>query len=115
MGLFWGTLRKKQMAASTSNDSSELTLQETDIPGAALSKTVEQCTNAVLKRRLSCRGARATREFKQSRRRALVRLFRSKKNGASTYEWREISTTLSKPGMAAFRNSPSDGSSPEFF
>ena len=58
---------------------------------------------------------KGNREFKQSRRRALVRLFRSKKNGASTYEWREISTTFSKRGTAAFRNSPSDGSFPEFF
>ena len=85
-GAVLGDASKETNGGEYFERSSELTLQETDIPGAALNKPVEQCTNAVLKRWLSCRGARVTREFKQSRRRNLLRLFRSKKNGASTYE-----------------------------
>jgi hypothetical protein len=39
------------------SNSDDLVLEEGDIPGAKLQKPVEQCTVAVLKRRLSCRGA----------------------------------------------------------
>jgi len=38
----------------------EIDLEETDVPGASLAKPVEQCTNAVLKRWLACRGAKVT-------------------------------------------------------
>jgi hypothetical protein len=42
------------------SDSDDLVLEEGDIPGAKLQKPVEQCTVAVLKRWLSCRGAKVT-------------------------------------------------------
>ena len=42
------------------SNSGDLILEEGDIPGAKLQKPVEQCTVAVLKRWLSCRGAKVT-------------------------------------------------------
>jgi hypothetical protein len=42
------------------SNSDDLVLEEGDIPGAKLQKPVEQCTVAVLKRWLSCRGAKVT-------------------------------------------------------
>ena len=38
----------------------EIKLEEDDIPGAKLTKPVEQCTANVLKRWLSCRGAKVS-------------------------------------------------------
>jgi hypothetical protein len=38
----------------------DLALEEGDIPGAKLKKPAEQCTVAVLKRWLSCRGTKVT-------------------------------------------------------
>ena len=40
--------------------SDNLKLEEDDVPGAKLQKPAEQCTVAVLKRWLSCRGAKVT-------------------------------------------------------
>ena len=47
------------MALLESN-SDDFTLEEEDIPSAKLQKPAEQCTVAVLKRWLSCRGAKVT-------------------------------------------------------
>ena len=49
------------MALSESN-SHDFTLEEEDIPGAKIQKAAEQCTVSVLKRWLSCRGAKVTRK-----------------------------------------------------
>lgn len=40
--------------------SEDITLEEKDIPGAWLPKPVEQCSMAILKRWLSCRGAKVS-------------------------------------------------------
>ena len=55
MGLFWGTQFPKWRTKHT-----KVQLVESDIPGAELLKPAEFCTVVILKRWLSCRGAKVS-------------------------------------------------------
>ena len=48
------------MVVTTNQDLEDITLEANDIPGAELPKPPELCTVAILKRWLSCRGAKVS-------------------------------------------------------
>lgn len=51
-------ISKRECAATEEN--TPIVLEEKGIPGAALPRLIEQCSVAILKRWLSCRGAKVT-------------------------------------------------------
>ena len=57
-GTFEGTPSRRNMENNTVSE--EQICSGNDIPGAGLCKPVEQCSVAILKRWLSCRGAKVT-------------------------------------------------------
>jgi len=62
---FWGGIGERiskmaSMVVTTNQDLEDITLEANDIPGAELPKPPELCTVAILKRWLSCRGAKVS-------------------------------------------------------